>query len=76
MYSKGQGVTLDNKKALELYLKAEKSGCPYAKYNLAERYRTGYKVPKDLKRAKALYKDLAKRGDKPALEKLKLIPSG
>jgi TPR repeat protein len=58
-----------------LYLKAEKNGCPSAKYNLAERYRTGGGLPKDPKKAKAPYEELAKIGDKTAAEKLKLITS-
>jgi TPR repeat protein len=43
---------------------------------VAERYRTGAGLPKDLKKAKALYEESAKLGVKIAAEKLKLLASG
>lgn len=75
MFANGNGVKRDDKKALEWYLKAEKKGCPYAKFNLAERYRTGKGMPKNLTKARALYKESAQLGSQEAAEMLKRLES-
>ncbi len=75
MFANGNGVKRDDNKALEWYLKAEKKGCPCAKFNLAERYRTVKGMPKNLIKARALYKESAQLGSQEAAEMLKRLES-
>jgi TPR repeat protein len=75
MYYQGYGGAVDEAKAIDLFLQGARGDCPYAKYTVAERYRLGDnpKLPKDLKKAKQLYEESAKLGNKAATEKLKLF---
>lgn len=50
MYDQGRGVTQNYKEAVWWYRKAAEQGDAVAQFNLAEMYRNGLGVAKDLKR--------------------------
>ncbi len=62
MYSKGQGVSRNNKSALILYALSAVQGNSKAQFNLALMYHAGRGVPKDYKFAVTLYRRAEKRG--------------
>lgn len=57
MYADGEGVTQDNKKALEYFTKAAQQGFPQAQYNLAYMYEN---IFPDLEKAKFWYMEASK----------------
>ena len=85
-YDKGHGVTEDNQKAYQWYLKASQQGHGKSQYQLAKCYMKGKGVAKDSAKAKAwmlkamkndkakekLKEDVAE-GDKTAIALQKLI---
>lgn len=62
MYSAGQGVEKDLKKAFELFSEAAKNGRADAMCKLGLMYEQGLGVKKDLKKAARLYQKSAKQG--------------
>ncbi len=70
LYEKGQGVSQDYKRAIELYEMAVKLGNKSAMNNLALLYEKGQGVSQDYKRAIELYEMAVKLGNKSAINNL------
>ena len=62
MYSNGQGVEQDYKKAVEWYRKAAEQGHADAQNNLGFMYYTGQGVEQDYKKAVEWYRKAAEQG--------------
>ena len=72
MHLYGQGVSLDDKKAFELFEKAAESGHKEASFNLGLMYYNGFGVDKDLNEAARYFRRAADYpGAKKALELVK-----
>lgn len=63
MYSSGIGVSVDNTRAMELYLRAHNNGHLEATNNIGTMYKLGVGVPKDDKIALQWYLKAANKGD-------------
>ena len=70
MYTKGDCVAQDYKKALEWYTKAAEQGDAEAQYNLGVIYEEGLGIEKDMQKAKHFFKQAAKNKFQPAMIKL------
>ena len=73
MYVKGQGVSQDYAKAIELYKKALELGNTSAMYNLARLYEKGQGVSQDYKKAKELYEKAVELNNLDAMFNLALM---
>ena len=62
MYSKGEGVPQDMKKAFDLYMQAAVQGLATAQYNVGNAYYGGEGVDKDVNQSFIWYKKAAEQG--------------
>ncbi len=62
MYSKGQGVEQDYKKAMEWYLKSAALGNASAMYNIGSAYENGLGVKRDMEKATEWYQKAVDAG--------------
>ena len=75
LYSKGQGVSMDKPKAVELWRKAADRGHPQAMLFLGATYANGEGVIQDYQQAVSWYKKGADRGDATCMFSLGLMYS-
>ena len=75
LYYNGDGVTKDDAKAAEWYMKAAEQENDFAQYKLGAMYDKGEGVPKDSAKAAEWWKKAAAQGNDAAQEALKLAPS-
>jgi len=73
MYYNGDGVTKDDSKAAEWYLKAAEQGNAFAQYNIGTMYDKGVGVPMDAAKAAEWWQKAAAQGNEAAQESLKLL---
>ena len=70
MYTKGQGITQDDKKAVKWYRKSAEQGNADAQYNLGVMYDNGQGVTQDYKKAVKWYRKSAEQGTADAQSNL------
>ena len=70
IYDNGDGVEVDYKKAVDLYLKAHNTGLRAATFNLGTMYQWGAGVKQDYKKARLLYKEAHEKGYASATKNL------
>ena len=66
MYRKGNGVTQDEKKAVQWYQKSADQGYPLAQSNLGVMYELGKGVTQNYEKALELYQKAADQGACPS----------
>ncbi|GBC21976.2 kinase-like domain-containing protein [Rhizophagus irregularis DAOM 181602=DAOM 197198] len=72
-YCNGIGISIDRKKAVELYQKAANLGNKIRQYNLAIMYENGDGIEKNIDKAIYWYKQSVKQGHQDAQNKLKML---